>query len=132
MGPISNSVAYAVARNNGWKISPSLIHAENTLGLSTQVPAYSIFISTGPSCKYRVNGIPVEFVHSSEEYLNHMSTVPSMVVTVLKDIDNEKSIEKAISIISNRLSEEHKDILNCELQYVPENIKPYFIQIINS
>lgn len=132
VSPYSVSVAHAMARNNGWKISPSFIHAVNQLGLSTQIPAYSIFLSTGPSHKYIFNGIPVEFVHCSDKYLKHMSYVPAMVVTALQAIDNEKSMLKAVVIIAERLNDEHKDVLKSEIPYAPEHIQPFLIQISNS
>lgn len=54
MGPDLDELANAIARKSGWRIQPSENTALNLLGLSTQVPAQSIYLSDGPGKSYEI------------------------------------------------------------------------------
>ena len=63
VAPDIQQVAKALARKHGWKIFPEGNTALNYLGLSTQIPAKYIFISSGVSRKYKIGNITLEFRH---------------------------------------------------------------------
>ena len=56
-------IAYAIARKFDWEIRPSDEYAVNLMGLSTQIPAHYVYVTTGPSKKYQIDGSTLTFVH---------------------------------------------------------------------
>ena len=63
VAPDIEKVAEALARKYNWKVFPEGNTALNYLGLSTQVPAKYIYISSGRSRKYRIGKTDLEFRH---------------------------------------------------------------------
>jgi len=52
LSPNLEELVLAIARKNEWVISPTGDFALNTLGLSAQVPARIVYLSSGSSCSY--------------------------------------------------------------------------------
>ena len=119
IGPVSYDVAHALARNYGWKIVPSPIHAQNSLGLSTQVPAQVVYTSTGPTRKYVVDGIPIEFRHSRSKYMASMSYKSALVTNALQDFKSFGVTPDIVQVVSKGLSEREKKSLGSELHFAP-------------
>ena len=63
VAPEMVKTAEALARKYDWKIFPEGNTALNYLGLSTQVPAKYIYISSGRSRKYKIGNTTLEFLH---------------------------------------------------------------------
>ncbi|MBK1791347.1 DUF6088 family protein [Persicirhabdus sediminis] len=61
MGPDLDQLARALARRSGWRIQPSENTALNLLGLSSQVPAQSVYLSDGPSKTYEIGNLELTF-----------------------------------------------------------------------
>jgi hypothetical protein len=61
MWPDLNELANALARKSGWRIQPSENTALNLLGLSTQVPAQSVYLSDGPGKSYEIGNRKLTF-----------------------------------------------------------------------
>ena len=63
VAPDIEEVAKAIARKYAWEIFPEGNTALNFLGLSTQIPAKYIYISSGSPRKYKIGKIDLEFRH---------------------------------------------------------------------
>ena len=63
VAPDMRKVADALARKYDWNIFPEGNTALNYLGLSTQIPAKYIYISSGSPRKYKIGGVDLEFRH---------------------------------------------------------------------
>jgi len=63
VAPDIRKVADALARKYNWKIFPEGNTALNYLGLSTQVPAKYIYVSSGSPRKYKIGNMDLEFRH---------------------------------------------------------------------
>lgn len=131
MPPVSYDVAHALARNYSWKIVPSPIHAQNDLGISTQVPAQVIYTSTGPSRKYIVGNIPVEFRQSRSKFMTNMSYKPALVTNALQDLKPFGISKDTIYTISKKLSSDEKDSLQRELHFAPTWLQPHLQKIVS-
>ena len=95
MGPDLEQVAHALARRSGWRLQPSENTALNLLGLSTQVPAQSIYLSDGPSKSYQIEERELIFKKRTlkESVFKHPES--ELVVQALKALGKER-IDKAI------------------------------------
>lgn len=131
IGPMSYDVAYAIARNYGWKIIPSPIHAQNDLGISTQVPAQAIYTSTGPSRKYLVDDIPIEFRQSRSKFMTHMSYKSALVTNALHDLKLFGIDDNKLFTVSRRLSSDEKDVLREEICFAPVWLRPHLEKIVS-
>lgn len=131
IGPMSYDFAFALARNYGWKIIPSPIHAQNELGISTQVPSQAIYTSTGPSRKYLVDNILIEFRQSRSKFMAQMSYKSALVTNALQDLKPFGISDDAIYTISKRLSKDEKDSLQSELHFAPVWLQPHLKKIVS-
>ena len=94
MGPDLDQLAHALARRSGWRIQPSENTALNILGLSTQVPAQSVYLSDGPSKMYEVGKQQLVFKKRTlkESVFKHKES--ELVVQALKALGQERIDEK--------------------------------------
>lgn len=90
MGPDLDQVAQALARKSGWRIQPSENTALNFLGLSTQVPAQSVYLSDGPSKTYEIGNQQLAFKKRTlkESVFKHKES--ELVVQALKALGQER------------------------------------------
>ena len=91
MGPDLDLVAQALARKSGWRIQPSENTALNLLGLSTQVPAQSVYLSDGPSKTYEIGNQQLAFKKRTlkESVFKHKES--ELVVQALKALGQERT-----------------------------------------
>lgn len=109
-----NEVAKAIARNYNWSIAPSGENSLNMLGLSTQVPAYYEYISSGPYRDYYIDNMPLRFLHRNLKETQGFSPITALVIQALKSIGKENVTPKHIEILKSRISNEDKTILLTE------------------
>ncbi|MFC4994250.1 DUF6088 family protein [Rubritalea tangerina] len=104
MGPDIDQVASALARKSGWRIQPSENTALNHLGLSTQVPAQSIYLSDGPSKTYEIGKQQLTFKKRSlkESVFKHKES--ELVVQALKALGQERIDDALLSQLADKWS----------------------------
>lgn len=102
MGPDLDQVAQALARRSGWRIQPSENTALNLLGLSTQVPAQSIYLSDGPSKIYEVGSLELIFKKRllRESVFKHKES--ELVVQALKALGKERIDEALLQKLADK------------------------------
>ena len=84
LSPDPEMVARALARKFGWRIQLNGAAAQNLLGLSTQVPAKIVYLSDGPSRRYRVGATEISFVHLPAKEAGFKLRESSLIVQALK------------------------------------------------
>ena len=127
--PVSHDVARALARNYDWTILPSPVHAQNGLGISTQVPARVEYTSTGPSRTYMVGNIPIHFRHSRSKYMSKMSYSSAVVTNAFQGLKDMEIEDDMLSVVASRLTDEEKGILKTELCYAPVWMRSNLMEI---
>ncbi|QVK05857.1 DUF6088 family protein [Mycoplasma mycoides] len=122
-------LAYSIARKYNWEIAPFGIACLNILGLSTQVPARIIFVSSGKNKIYNIDGWIIEFKKVSNKEICNMSWKTKIVIQAIKEIGKDKLTKKDIRIIRNNLSALEKQNLLKEAKYTTTWIFDYIKQI---
>ena len=89
MEPDLNELANALARKSGWRIQPSENTALNLLGLSTQVPAQSVYLSDGPGKTYEIVIRKLTFRSRSLKESGFKLRESELVVQALKALGKE-------------------------------------------
>lgn len=101
MGPDLDELASALARKSGWRIQPSENTALNVLGLSTQVPAQSVYLSDGPSKTYEIGNRQLVFKKRKLKESGFKHRESELVVQALKALGKERIDAK----VSSKLTE---------------------------
>lgn len=111
--PRIDEIAKGLARNNNWSIAPAGGAAANMLGLSTQVPAKSIYISDGPSRKYRIGNRTLYFNGKSNRWITKDNSSFATAIEAIRYIGKEHINEKMTSnLLRNINPSEHKALLD--------------------
>jgi hypothetical protein len=115
-----DKVAQAIARSYGWIITPCGDAALNILGLSTQVVAAWLYLSTGPYKNYSFGNINIGFKHTTSREIANLSYKTALVVQAFKAIGkiNTKEIESTIDILQKKLPPADKELILKESKYV--------------
>lgn len=102
MGPDLDALANALARKSGWRIQPSQNTALNVLGLSTQVPAQSVYLSDGPGKTYEIGNRQLIFKKRSLKESGFKHRESELVVQALKALGRERIDAKVRQKLSKK------------------------------
>jgi hypothetical protein len=99
IAPDMQNAAEAIARKYGWRIYPDGNTALNYLGLSTQVVAKNIYLSDGPSKKYRIGNRDLAFKHTTtKEAVKHPET--ALVVQAIRAVGGKQITDDFLSALA--------------------------------
>jgi len=84
--PSSPALAVAVAELDRAVVQPSGASAANVLGLSDQVPARSVFLTSGPSRFIQLGKHRVIFKHAAPRHMVGAGTLAGLIITALRHI----------------------------------------------
>ena len=101
-----DSLAYAIARKFQWKICPSGEAALNNLGLSTQIPGRTIYISDGPNRQYHVENCELQFRHTSKRWMTFKHEESLIVVQGLMALGERQMTDKNTARLAKRFPHE--------------------------
>lgn len=105
--PTTYELATQIARKNNQQIVPAGDTALNFLGLSTQVPAISEYITNGPSRRIQIShNKTVVFKHSGTKKFVKDNIHNAMIVESLHFLRPDDIDENKIKILSNNLDKE--------------------------
>ena len=95
LSPDIDAVARAYARKFNWQIEISGESALNYLGLSTQVEANYIYLSSGPSRRYNIGNTTLAFKHTAAKNIGFKYKESSILVQALKSL-GEKHVDAKV------------------------------------
>lgn len=134
LGPLSPSpddVARALARETGSQAQIAGAHAANALGLSTQVPAKSLYLTNGPSRRIVLGKRVVDLRHASPKHLIAPGSPAGTVVQALRHVGPVRAADVA-QIAVRRLSASDKKMLVSNAIQAPAWMRPTLISIGNT
>lgn len=130
--PDTDTIAYAIAARDNAHIVPEANAALNMLGFSTQVPANTVYLTSGVGRRVNLligNGNSILFKHTSDGSLfAYKSKLMLLLVLAIREIgpnlteDEKELTRKHLSHISEK---EYKH----DIQYVPGWIRDIFIKL---
>ena len=104
--PEEAELVAAVARRTGSVMQLAGPGALNRLGLSTQVPARSVYLTDGPSRTLDLGGRRIEFRNTSRRYLIAPGTTAGLVIQALRELGRDNVDRDVINRIQRTLDEE--------------------------
>lgn len=106
--PSIDDVVNCLARKHKWVICPTGNTALNVMGLSTQVPASYLYLSSGPYKKYVIYSTPVSLKRTMTREMIDYSYKTLLLIQCIKVIGKDNVSDSDITILRNRLSASEK------------------------
>lgn len=134
LGPLSpapDDVAQALARETGSQVQIAGARAANALGLSTQVPAQSTYLTDGPSRRVVLGKRVVDLRHASPKHLIAPGSPAGTVVQALRHVGAVRAADVA-QVAARRLSANDKKTLASTALQAPAWMRPTLVSIANA
>jgi len=127
-------IAKAIAQRDKVHILPTGATALNLLGLSTQVPFRTVYLTTGSQRELRINNHTILFRRSVESSFRCKTELMGLLIQALKELGEKNIEEKHLNQIAYLLSQsgESKERLSTDLKNAPRWIQHQVQPIINS
>jgi hypothetical protein len=130
LAPAPDDVAKALARETGSQVQIAGARAANALGLSTQVPAKSTYLTDGPSRRVVLGKRVVDLRHASPKHLIAPGSPAGTVVQALRHVGSDRAADVA-RIAARRLSPNDKKTLASSAVQAPAWMRPTLVSIAN-
>ena len=113
--PSVDEIVGAIAKRDHMKVVPTGVHAQNLLGLSTQVPMNFVYLTNGWSRQITVlNNITVKLKQTAFN-----SQLAMLITFALKDIGKDNVTEEQLTRISQLLHNEQQCVVEKDLTLMP-------------
>jgi len=131
LSPAPDDVAHALARETGSQVQIAGARAANALGLSTQVPAQSTYLTDGPSRRVVLGKRVVDLRHASPKHLIAPGSAAGTVVQALRHVGPVRAAD-VVLVAARRLSANDKKTLASTLVQAPAWMRPTLVSIANT
>jgi hypothetical protein len=118
LAPDIDKVANVIAKKNGWRIQPSGALAANILGLSTQVPAKSIYLTDGQSKTIKIGNRTLIFKRVPPRELLPGSEIVILITQALRWLGKNAVDNREVSQLRRILNEKDKKTLLKETRHM--------------
>lgn len=105
LAPDISEIIKAYARRTGQTITLDPAAAANTLGITTQIPAKTIFLTDGRSHTIQICGINIGFVHASPKKLAGANHPIGIIIQALRYFGKKMAPDKVLQMLSKKLSD---------------------------
>lgn len=131
LSPMPDDVAQALARETGSQVQIAGARAANALGLTTQVPARSTYLTDGPSRRVVLGKRVVDLRHASPKHLIAPGSAAGTVVQALRHVGPVRAAD-VVQVAARRLSANDKKILASSAVQAPAWMRPALVSIANA
>lgn len=128
LSPAPDDIARALARETGSQLQIAGARAANALGLSTQVPAQSTYLTDGPSRRVVLGKRVVDLRHASPKHLIAPGSPAGTVVQALRHVGPVRAADVA-QVAALRLSANDKKTLASTAVRAPAWMRPTLVSI---
>jgi hypothetical protein len=128
LSPSPDDVAQALARETGSVVQIAGARAANALGLSTQIPAQSIYLTDGPSRRVLLGKRVIDLRHASPKHLIAPGSPAGTVVQALRHLGPVRATD-IVQVASARLSPVDKKALGNSATQAPAWMRPTLVAI---
>jgi hypothetical protein len=134
LGPLSpapDDVAWAFARETGSRVQIAGARAANALGLSTQVPAKSTYLTDGPSRRVVLGKRVIDLRHASPKHLIAPGSPAGTVVQALRHLGLMRATDVA-QVAARQLSASDKTTLARSAVQAPAWMRPTLASVADT
>ncbi len=123
LAPAPDAIAKALARESGSRLQVAGAQAANALGLSTQVPARSVYLTDGPSRRVVVGKRVVDMRHASPKHLVAAGSMAGTVVQALRHLGPD-SVPAVVDAAAQYLTASDRRMLARRANQAPAWMRP--------
>jgi hypothetical protein len=131
LSPALDDVAHALARETGSLVQIAGARAANALGLTTQVPAKSTYLTDGPSRRVVLGKRVVDVRHASPKHLIAPGSPAGTVVQALRHVGPGRAADIA-QVAARQLSASDKKTLASSAVQAPAWMRPTLVLIAST
>jgi len=131
LSPVPDDVALALARETGSQVQVAPARAAHALGLTTQVPARSTYLTDGPSRRVVLGKRVIDLRHTSPKHLLAPGTPIGTVVQALRHVGLARAVE-VVDLAAAHLSSADKKRLAASIVDAPAWMRKTLASIVNS
>jgi predicted transcriptional regulator of viral defense system len=117
--PTVEKIAEAIAKRDKAKIIPSGALALNKLGLSTQVPMNTVYLTDGSQRSIQIGNRKIKFKRTVPKNLKTKGEISSLVIQALKEIGKGNVTEQQKEKITELLKKEKSEHLKYDIKLAP-------------
>lgn len=128
LSPVPDDVAQALARETGSKVQIDGLRAANVLGLTTQVPAQSHYLTDGPSRRVVLGKRVVDLRHASPKHLVAPGSAVGTVIQALRHVGLSRAAD-LVQVAALYLSRADKAQLGSAAAQAPAWMRPTLLAI---
>jgi hypothetical protein len=130
--PSIEDIAKAIAKREKSRLIPTGLYALNRLGLSTQVPMKTIFLTDGAPRVIKIGGkATVKFQKTTAKNLSFKGKITQLVCFALKEIGKDKVTDEQFKKIKSALQHESNQIIEYDAALAPEWIRIIMLKCLH-
>lgn len=127
--PSDQAIAEALKGEDTFRLQLSGGHAANVLGLSTQVPMRTVFLTDSRSRKVRLGKREIALKNTSARHLATAGRISGMVIQALRWIGRRQFDAAMVATLRRNLTDEQKQQLLKDIRYAPAWIAAVMRQV---
>lgn len=132
LSPDVDAVVKALSEKNGFKVQPTGAYAANAIGLSEQVPGQAVFLTDGPSKKFKLGKLQVTLKHTSLKNMFAAGSREALAIQALKFMQQKNVNEYMLGKIKKLLKSSKRVEFERNLKYAPEWIRVMLFQLMEN
>lgn len=121
--PSIEAIAHAIAKRDRARIIPTGINALNKLGLSTQIPMNTVYLTDGTPRTINIGNSKIKFKIASPKILSAKSEIVLLVIMALKELGQDSIDQRVLKKVIPLLKKIDSDTLEHDLKLAPTWIK---------
>ncbi|MDR1024056.1 MAG: DUF6088 family protein [Prevotellaceae bacterium] len=119
----TEEIAQGIARRDKARIIPTGLFAENLLGLSTQVPAKTVYLTDGTPRKIMIGKAALIFKKTTPKNLATYGKISTLAIQALKSIGKKRITDYEIEKVVTILKKENPKHLAHDIKLAPEWVR---------
>ena len=129
--PSPDDLAKAIAKKGNYILQWSPAMAANKLGLTTQVPAKVIYMTSGPTRTAKIGRLKIRFRHSSPKKLIGAGQITGAVFQALRYVGKDRVDSQMIGKLARALDDKNRKLLAKQSKHAPAWMHPVVQQIVS-
>jgi hypothetical protein len=117
--PSTDAIAKVLKDRNDTRLQPSGAHAANMLGLSTQVPIRSVYLTDGRERKIQIGKRQIILKHTTPKQMATAGRISGTVIQALRWLGPRNIDDNVIATLKRKLSKRDKKQLMEDIRFAP-------------
>ena len=130
--PDVRTVVRALAEKNGFKIQPIGAYAANVIGLSDQVPGRVVFLTDGPSKKFKIGKLEVSLRHTSLNNMYAAGSREALAIQALKFMQQKHVDDIMLKKVKTLLKGSTRTAFEKNIKRAPDWIRVLLLKLMEN